>query len=146
MEYKKLDETRWLLRLDPDDEIIASLGKLAAEEGIRLAMVQGLGAVKKVVMGVYNVPKQAYKSVTVTTPGGGLESVEGENYSALPIVPLWGSDLHQSTLVGLKAYIDNTDLVMSGFCNDLHDFSEIYWLCENFNGMTDDELQEFLVS
>ena len=45
-------------------------------------------------------PKQAYKSVTVTTPGGGLESVEGENYSALPIVPLWGSDLHQSTLVG----------------------------------------------
>ena len=56
-------------------------------------------------------PKQAYKSVTVTTPGGGLESVEGENYSALPIVPLWGSDLHQSTLVGLKAYIDNTDLV-----------------------------------
>ena len=90
-------------------------------------------------------PKQAYKSVTVTTPGGGLESVEGENYSALPIVPLWGSDLHQSTLVGLKAYIDNTDLVMSGFCNDLQDFSQIYWLCENFNGMTDDELQEFLV-
>lgn len=90
-------------------------------------------------------PKQAYKSVTVTTPGGGLESVEGENYSSLPIVPLWGSDLHQSTLVGLKAYIDNTDLVMSGFCNDLQDFSQIYWLCENFNGMTDDELQEFLV-
>lgn len=60
-------------------------------------------------------------------------------------MPLWGSDLHQSTLVGLKAYIDNTDLVMSGFCNDLQDFSQIYWLCENFNGMTDDELQEFLV-
>lgn len=34
---------------------------------------------------------------------------------------------------------------MSGFCNDLQDFSQIYWLCENFNGMTDDELQEFLV-
>ena len=47
--------------------------------------------------------------------------------------------------MGLKAYIDNTDLVMSGFCNDLQDFSQIYWLCENFNGMTDDELQEFLV-
>lgn len=74
-------------------------------------------------------PKQAYKSVITTTPGGGLESVEGENYSALPIVPLWGSDLHQSTLVGLKAYIDNTDLVMSGFCNDLQDCAQIYWLC-----------------
>jgi len=90
-------------------------------------------------------PKQAYKSVTVTTPGGGLESVEGQNYGSLPIVPLWGSDLHQSTLVGLKAYIDNTDLVMSGFCNDLQDCAQIYWLCENFNGMTDDELQEHLV-
>ena len=89
-------------------------------------------------------PKQTYKSVTVTTPGGGLESVEGENYSALPIVPLWGSDLHQSTLVGLKAYIDNTDLVMSGFCNDLQDCAQIYWLCENFGGMTQDELQGFL--
>lgn len=89
-------------------------------------------------------PKQAYKSVTVTTPGGGLESVEGENYSSLPVVPLWGSDLHQSTLVGLKAYIDNTDLVTSGFCSDLQDCAQIYWLCENFNGMTDDELQEFL--
>ncbi len=90
-------------------------------------------------------PKQTYKSVTVTTPSGGLESVEGVNYSRLPIVPLWGSDLHQSTLVGLKAYIDNTDLVLSGFCNDLQDCAEIYWLCENFNGMTDTELQEFLV-
>lgn len=89
-------------------------------------------------------PKQAYKSVTVSTPGGGLESVEGENYSTLPVVPLWGSDLHQSTLVGLKAYIDNTDLVTSGFCSDLQDCAQIYWLCENFNGMTDDELQEFL--
>lgn len=89
-------------------------------------------------------PKQAYKSVSITTPDGGLESVESENYSSLPIVPLWGSDLHQSTLVGLKAYIDNTDLVMSGFCNDLQDCAEIYWLCENFNGMTDTELQEFL--
>lgn len=90
-------------------------------------------------------PKRAYKSVAITTPGGGLESVEGENYSALPVVPLWGSDLHQSTLVGLKAYIDNTDLVASGFCNDLQDCAQIYWLCEDFNGMTDDELMEFLV-
>ena len=89
-------------------------------------------------------PKQAYKSVAVSTPGRGLESVEGENYSTLPVVPLWGSDLHQSTLVGLKAYIDNTDLVTSGFCSDLQDCAQIYWLCENFNGMTDDELQEFL--
>ena len=91
MEYKKLDETRWLLRLDPDDEIIASLGKLAAEEGIRLAMVQGLGAVKKVVMGVYNVPKQAYKANTLTgayemlSLTGTLDTMQGKPYSHLHI-------------------------------------------------------------
>lgn len=87
--------------------------------------------------------KRAYKVKTTTTPAGD-EIIEGEGYSFFPIVPLWGSDLHQSTLVGLKAYIDNTDLVMSGFCNDLQDCAQIYWLCENFNGMTDDELVEYL--
>lgn len=87
--------------------------------------------------------KQAYKVKTTTTPAGD-EIVEGEGYSSFPIVPLWGSDLHQSTLVGMKPYIDNTDLVMSGFCNDMQDCAQIYWLCENFNGMTDDELVAFL--
>ena len=124
-------------RLNPDTEMHYILYEL---DGFTEYTESKIGNVMQ-----ETTPKQAYKSVTVTTPGGGLESVEGENYSALPIVPLWGSDLHQSTLVGLKAYIDNTDLVMSGFCNDLQDFSQIYWLCENFNGMTDDELQEFLV-
>ena len=85
-----------------------------------------------------------YLKTTITTNVGGEESVTEDNYGTMPIVPLWGSDLHQSTLVGLKAYIDNTDLVMSGFCNDLQDCAQIYWLCENFGGMTQDELQGFL--
>lgn len=88
--------------------------------------------------------KRGYKKTAVTTTVGGEEEVTEENYGTLPIVPLWGSDLHQSTLVGLKAYIDNTDLVMSGFCNDLQDCAQIYWLCENFGGMQNDELQSFL--
>ena len=91
-----------------------------------------------------SVKKRGYLTTTVTTAVGGEESVTEYNYGSLPIVPLWGSDLHQSTLVGLKAYIDNTDLVMSGFCNDLQDCAQIYWLCENFGGMSTDELQSFL--
>lgn len=91
MEYKKLDASRWLLRLDPDDEIVASLGKMAAAEHIRLAMVQGLGAVKKVVMGVYNVPQQAYKANTLTgafemlSLTGTLDTMAGKPYSHLHI-------------------------------------------------------------
>lgn len=88
--------------------------------------------------------KKHYIVTTVTTDEGGLDDMLGENYSSLPIVPLWGSDLHQSTLVGLKAYIDNMDLVMSGFCNDLQDCAQVYWLCENFGGMTDQDLQDFM--
>lgn len=88
--------------------------------------------------------KSHYVVRTIATEEDGIGDMLGENYGTLPIVPLWGSDLHQSTLVGLKAYIDNTDLVMSGFCNDLQDCAQIYWLCECFGGMTDAELQEYL--
>ncbi len=54
MEYKNLDAMRLLVRLDPNDEIVSSLAEVAQKEKIELAMVQGLGAVKRVVMGVYN--------------------------------------------------------------------------------------------
>ena len=49
------------------------------------------------------------------------EVVGEENYSALPIVPLWGSRLKQSTLVGNRQAIDSYDLVYSGFADDLRD-------------------------
>ena len=61
MEYKNLDAMRLLVRLDPNDEIVSSLAEVAQKEKIELAMVQGLGAVKRVVMGVYNVTTQEYK-------------------------------------------------------------------------------------
>ena len=65
MEYKNIDSQHILVRLDPNDEIVTSLMQVAKEENIGLAMVQGLGAVKKVVMGVYNVPEQHYKANTL---------------------------------------------------------------------------------
>ena len=65
MEYKNIDSQHILVRLDPNDELVTSLMQVAKEEDIALAMVQGLGAVKKVVMGVYNVPEQHYKANTL---------------------------------------------------------------------------------
>jgi hypothetical protein len=88
--------------------------------------------------------KRAYKLKTRYVPADGTEEVIGEeNYSSLPIVPLWGSDLKQSTLVGIKESIDSYDLIRSGFANDLSDCAEIYWLVENAGGMTDKELEKF---
>lgn len=87
--------------------------------------------------------KRAYKAKVVQSEAGGQEVVGEENYSALPIVPMWGSKLHQSTLVGMQTAIDSFDLIRSGFANDLTDCAEIYWLIENCGGMTEEDLARF---
>lgn len=89
--------------------------------------------------------KRPYIEKTSYTPADGIEQViGGENYSALPVVPMWGSRLHQSTLVGMRQAIDSYDLIRSGFANDLTDCAQIYWLVSNAGGMGDRDLQKFL--
>lgn len=89
--------------------------------------------------------KRPYIEETSYTPADGIEQViGGENYSALPVVPMWGSRLHQSTLVGMRQAIDSYDLIRSGFANDLTDCAQIYWLVSNAGGMSDKDLQKFL--
>lgn len=87
--------------------------------------------------------QQPYKTTTTTTPAGD-EIVEGEGYGTLPIVPLWGSSAKQSTLVNLKGYIDNIDLIVNGFCDDLRECAQVYWLISNYGGMNDADLRKFM--
>lgn len=87
--------------------------------------------------------KRAYKLKVRRSEADGEEVVGEENYSSLPIVPLWGSSLKQSTLVGMKEKIDSFDLIRSGFANDLTDCAQIYWILENCGGMSDQELARF---
>lgn len=79
-----------------------------------------------------------------STEAEGETVVGTDNYGALPIVPMWGSSLKQSTLVGMREKIDSYDLIQSGFANDLNDCAQIYWLIQNCGGMTDADLQDFL--
>lgn len=88
-------------------------------------------------------PKRAYKLKVARSEADGEEVVGEENYSNLPIVPLWGSKLKQSTLVGMKEKIDSFDLIRSGFANDLTDCAQIYWIIENAGGMSEPELARF---
>ncbi len=88
------------------------------------------------------VEKHGYKKLIRTNRADGPQVVGYENYGALPIVPFWGSDLKQSTLVGMQQAIDSFDLIQSGFANDLSDCSQVYWLLENYNGMTDDDVKK----
>lgn len=88
--------------------------------------------------------KRAYKATYAEVPADGLMlAVDEENYSRLPIIPVWGSDAHQSTLVGLRESIDAYDLIKSGLANDVQDCAEIYWIVENCGGMTDEDLQRY---
>lgn len=87
--------------------------------------------------------KTAYKLTVSISEADGEEVVGEENYGPLPIVPMWGSDLKQSTLVGMKEKIDSFDLIRSGFANDLTDCAQIYWILENCGGMSDKDLEKF---
>lgn len=86
----------------------------------------------------------AYKTTYAYTEADGVAEVIGEDsYGRLPIVPMYASRLRQSTLVGMQQAIDSYDLVRSGFANDMTDCAMIYWIVENFGGMTDAELSRF---
>lgn len=88
-------------------------------------------------------PKRSYIEQIYITNVDGVEIVDEQNYSDLPIIPLYANSLKQSTLVGLRSQIDSYDLIKSGFANDLTDVAEIYWIVENFGGMTDKDLAKF---
>lgn len=87
--------------------------------------------------------KRAYKLHTSTTKAFGKTIDGGENYGTLPIIQMWGSKLHQSTLVGLKNKIDMFDIVQSGFADNVSTVQQIYWLFENAGGMKAEDYKEF---
>lgn len=88
--------------------------------------------------------KRAYRVTYAKAPADTEPEVVGsENYDFLPIVPIYGNDNHQSTLVGMRAAIDAYDLIRSGFANDLSDCAEAYWIISNNDGMNDNDLLKF---
>lgn len=89
-------------------------------------------------------PKRVYRQTIAHTDAGGDEIIGEENYSALPIVPLYGNRQHQSTLVGMRSAIDSFDMIQSGFANDLTDCAQVYWIIGNAMGMEDTDVQRFM--
>lgn len=93
---------------------------------------------------VETMQKSAYKVTYTYTDAGDVIAVDEENYTAIPIVRMYASRLKQSTLVGMQESLDAYDLIQSGFANDLADCAQVYWIVENYGGMTDDDLRQFL--
>lgn len=88
-------------------------------------------------------PKASYIVTMRYTEAEGASVADEHNYSALPIIPFWGSNLKQSTLVGLRSLIDAYDVVNSGFADDLNEMQEIFWILQNYGGMTQGDLTKF---
>lgn len=88
-------------------------------------------------------PKRAYIQIIRHSEADGDTVIGETNYSALPVVPLWGNSIHMSVLTGIKSMIDAYDLINSGLANDVNDCAQIYWLIGNAGGMTQQELVRF---
>lgn len=88
-------------------------------------------------------PKRAYIQQIAHNDVDPDEIVGESNYSAIPIIPFWGSQHRQSDLVGMRSKIDAYDLVKSGFANDLEDCAQVYWIIGNALGMDDASLSQF---
>ena len=89
-------------------------------------------------------PKRAYKRTELKDGTGNIEAVMDENYSKLPIVPLYANDSQESELVGIRECIDCYDYIKSGLANDIDDTAGFYWVIKNTGGMDDTDLAMFL--
>lgn len=90
MEYKRFENTIFA-RLDPGEEITASLLKLAKAENIGCASVSGIGAADDIKVGVFDLEAKKYAEFAftgnheITDLCGSLTTLNGEPYQHLHI-------------------------------------------------------------
>lgn len=72
----------------------------------------------------------------------GSEIVDYDNWSQLPIIPLYCNDTKTSRFkTSLKNKIDLFDIILSDFGNNLEDSQDVYWVLKNYQGQ---DIGEFL--
>jgi len=90
MEYRKFDRG-YVLRLDPGDEVVDCLTRLARQEDVALASVTGLGATKDVTVGLFSVGEKKFYGkrcegeYEISALVGNITRKDGEPYLHLHI-------------------------------------------------------------
>lgn len=90
MEYRQFGDD-YVVRLDRGEEVVSCLSEICSREGIRLGMVQGLGAADRVVIGLYDVGSRIYHKTTlegpmeITSLAGNISRKDGAPYLHLHI-------------------------------------------------------------
>lgn len=87
--------------------------------------------------------RRPYKLKVGTSDASGEEIYAGENWDALPIVPMFNTN-RQSELVGAQKTLDAYDLMLSDLINNVSDGNLIYWIIQNADGMTEADDQKFV--
>lgn len=85
-----------------------------------------------------------YIETVQTSEAFGEEVVGSESLTRLPIFPLYSGEMRNSALDRLKDTIDATDMVLSGFVNDIHDIPQVYWLISGAMGMSEGDKRQLL--
>lgn len=93
--------------------------------------------------GIYAKNKYPYKRIRISSKQTGTQYYDGGNYSALPIIPMYGNKLRQSEIINLREKIDAYDFILNGFEDDL-DNAQIYWIIRGAGGMDDADIVQFL--
>lgn len=85
MDYRKLGDT-YVVRLDPGDEIVEQLTILAHKENIRLATIQGLGALNDFTVGVFDLDTKQFLAnhfqgpYEIVSLAGTMDTMENKHY------------------------------------------------------------------
>lgn len=85
-----------------------------------------------------------YLETVQTSEAFGEEVVGSDIMTRLPIFPLYSGEMRNSALDRLRDVIDATDMVLSGFVNDIHDIPQVYWLISGAQGMTEQDKRQLL--
>lgn len=90
MEYRKFSQG-YVLRLDPGEEIVASLTRLVEQEQVQLGSVTAIGAANDVTIGIFSTREKQYHArryqgdYEISALVGNVTRKEGEPYLHLHI-------------------------------------------------------------
>lgn len=90
MEYKRYG-SKVLVRLDPGEEVVKSVGEVCKAEGVRLGTVSGIGAVEMAKVGLFLPDTKEYVASVLAKPfeilslAGNVSEMNGELYLHLHI-------------------------------------------------------------
>ena len=90
MDYARYG-SKLLIRLDPGEDVVATLADVCKKENVRLGVVTGIGAVGKATVGLFKPDSKEYFSTTMEKPfeitnlSGNVSEMNGELYLHLHI-------------------------------------------------------------